>query len=167
MRRITADETPSRGGNLSPIAGNLGLEWANVTLVLVRTEPLFGVSLCWKKDWDYRAILRNQYAVPASTYGSFPQGSRKVLSASCCQTRTWGDDRKLIAITAVKQSITSWSYTLNTSRTLSRSRRVPSNTASFSASTPGRTNSSARTPARMRRYMAYLGRTNSSLYASE
>ena len=56
--------------------------------------------------------------------------------------------------------------TLNTSLTLSRRRRLPRATASVSVITPGRTYSSASTPARMRRYIAYFGSTNSSLYAS-
>src|SRR5262249_53006856 len=48
-------------------------------------------------------------------------------------------------------------HTLNTSRTLSRKSRVPSATASFSPSTPGRTNSSASTFASTRRYIEYFG----------
>ena len=56
--------------------------------------------------------------------------------------------------------------TLKIRRTLSRKTHRARSTAPDSLSVPGRTKSSASTRARMRRYMLYLGRANSSLYMS-
>src|SRR5207247_1318464 len=57
-------------------------------------------------------------------------------------------------------------HTLKIRRALSRSSRRARSTACASLQTPARTKSSASTFARMRRYILYFGRPNSSLYMS-